>query len=74
MADEKIMKQSDVAGGDSATEIKTPAEGNSSETRRNWIKAGIVGIPVILTLKGKPAWANTSVATSGGSVLINNDN
>jgi hypothetical protein len=57
----------DAAGHDSATGSKTLTEENPQESRRNWIKAGIIGIPVILTLKGKPAWANESVATSGGS-------
>jgi hypothetical protein len=65
MADEMIKKPVEAAVCDYATGSKTPAEENSPETRRNWIKAGIVGIPVILTLKGKPAWANTSVGTSG---------
>jgi hypothetical protein len=65
MADEMIKNPVDAAECHSATESKTPADENSPKARRNWIKAGIIGIPVILTLKAKPAWANTSVGTSG---------
>jgi hypothetical protein len=73
MTDEMSKKPVDAADCHSATGSKTPTEENSPEARRNWIKAGIIGIPVILTLKGKPAWANESVATSGGSIVANND-
>jgi hypothetical protein len=49
------------------TGIDAQAKDDKPDSRRKLIKAGIIGIPVILTLKGKPAWANDSVSTSGMS-------
>ena len=63
MSNESKARKTDDARG-----IDSPLQEKTSGSRRNLIKAGLVGVPVILTLKGKPAWANNSVAVSGKSV------
>ncbi len=40
-----------------------PLEKDSElEGRRRFVKAGIAGVPVILTLRSRPAWGNASIA------------
>jgi hypothetical protein len=33
------------------------------QTRRNLIKAGLIGIPVVITLKSRPAWGQSTQET-----------
>jgi len=39
----------------------------ASQSRRTMIKAGLVAAPVILTLKGRPAQGQTTLAAAGPS-------
>lgn len=54
MSDEKKKKASD--NKDAERGIHAQAKDATPDSRRKLIKAGMVGLPVILTLKSKPAW------------------
>ena len=62
MSDEKQTKKADDSGG-----IDAQAKLESLATRRKVIKAALVAAPVLLTLKAKPARAQTSSAGSATS-------
>jgi hypothetical protein len=49
----------------------SPSEGSSS-ARRALIKAGVVGVPLILTLKGRSAWAQDNLSKLSGSSTFKN--
>jgi hypothetical protein len=63
MSDE-ILKNADGVA-DAGTGNEAQANDKLPDSRRKLLKAGIIGLPVILTLKSKPAWArNFSALTS----------
>ena len=47
-------------------EAGAAAESAVSEGRRKAIKAGLIGAPLLLTLRGAPAWGQTETAVVSG--------
>ena len=67
MPDEMFKKKADGALQHLSARAVTSTDDEAAKARRKWIKAGIIGLPVILTLKSKPAWADDTGYPSGGS-------
>jgi hypothetical protein len=42
-------------------------EDRSGERRRAFIKAGLIGAPILLTLKGRKAWASSGASANSSS-------
>lgn len=58
-------KKQAAEGGHASKEEAAAAEPRSGQKRRKFIKAGLIGAPILLTLKGRKAWADSG--GSGGS-------
>ena len=52
----KIEQVQEIAGPE-AEGKRSVTQGASPDARRRFIKAGVIGAPVLLTLKGRTAWA-----------------
>ena len=67
MPDKMLRKKVDGSLQNVSARAVTSTDDEAAKARRKWIKAGIIGLPVILTLKSKPAWAQDAGYPSGGS-------
>lgn len=47
------------------------SQNESPDARRRFIKAGLVGVPVILTLKSRPAWGNSGTTNDSALTTSN---
>jgi hypothetical protein len=63
-------KDQSVEQGCASKESVAPAPSGSDQKRRKFIKAGLIGAPILLTLKGRKAWAGSDDAGSGGSATM----
>lgn len=66
---EKLKNETGAKAGKEDMESNSaekPSRSGHNKARRGLLKAGIVGVPLILTLKGRSAWANGT--TQAGSL------
>lgn len=56
MAEGRIKPSDGVDAGSNKAKATEPDD--NSQSRRRMIKAGLIGAPLILTLKSRPAWGN----------------
>jgi hypothetical protein len=67
---EELKKGSDPCADSKDMESNSavkPSPKKHDAARRKAIKAGLVGVPVVLTLKGRTAWAGVISGGSGNS-------
>jgi hypothetical protein len=62
-----MSNKSQIKVADDLGEINARANDRKPDSRRELIRAGIVAVPVLLTLRGKPALAQTASAGSSTS-------
>jgi len=62
-------------GGEAPVAKSTPSSvgGGSRESRRRFLKAGLIGVPMIVTLRSQPARALTSLGSAGIMYGMYND-
>lgn len=67
---EELKKGSDSRGGSKdmgSDSAEKPSPNRHDAARRKAIKAGLIGVPLVLTLKGQTAWARHASGGSGSS-------
>ena len=52
--------------GDGLGKEDTAADSAASEARRKAVKAGLIGAPLLLTLRSAPAWTGAAVTWASG--------